>query len=78
MDTWDDAGRGGWTKGRQGHRGRQKHPLTGIEELQRALRERAEIVAERERELEELRRELARRLEQTDRKRGGKRDAELA
>jgi hypothetical protein len=78
MESWDDAGRGGWGTGRRGQRGREEHTLTGVEELKRALRERAEIVAERERELVHLRAQLARRLEETEKRRGDKRGAELA
>ena len=53
MSAWDDE-----------TRIRQQQALAAVEELKRTLRERAEIVVARERELGEMRRELARRLAQ--------------
>jgi hypothetical protein len=44
-------------------RARQEQQLAALDGLKRVLRERAEIVAARERELNEMRRELARRLD---------------
>src|SRR5690349_1050247 len=51
MDAWDD-----------GLRTRQEQQLADLEELRRTLREHAAIVVARERELAEMRSELARRL----------------
>src|SRR5581483_5078856 len=57
MDTWQE----GWTA--DSERSRLAVMLAQAEDLKRELRERARIVAERERELTEMRAELARRLD---------------
>src|SRR5215472_3911181 len=73
MGTWDDAEKDGWEDTSRG-RGRQDFTPTGIEELKRVLRERAESVMAREHELVEMRAQLARRLADLDKKKGSRRD----
>jgi hypothetical protein len=78
METWDDAEHDRWGDSSR-RRPREEYALTGIDELKRALRERAESVMAREHELLELRTQLARRLAELDKKKGSRRDdAKLA
>ena len=68
MGAWQE----GW--GGDAEQARYAHMLAQVDELKRELRERARIVAGRERELEAMRAELARRLEET----GGRKGAPVA
>jgi hypothetical protein len=71
MDAWSDGERGGWGA-KPGGRRHQRYPASGIEDPISVLRERVETVTARERELVEMRSQVARRLASLD-KRGSRR-----